>query len=243
MQAAPREKQASDRRQKLQYQRRGDEMTQGWVKLHRSITENWLWTRKPFSEGQAWVDLLLMANHAEKKVRIGSELITLAPGTVMTSTRQLMERWGWGNTKVQNFIKALENDNMVSKRTSQKQTALIIENYTIYQEVQDTDKTLTRHSQDTDKTHNKNVKNVKNDNNNNIYISFKPPTVEEVRAYCTERNNTVNAETFVSFYESKGWYVGKNKMKDWKAAVRTWEKNNRQPTEKKAREEWKWLND
>lgn len=54
---------------------------------------------------------------------------------------------------------------------------------------------------------------------------FTPPTVEEVRAYCRERGNSVNPETFVDFYTGKGWMVGKNKMKDWKAAVRTWEKN------------------
>lgn len=55
---------------------------------------------------------------------------------------------------------------------------------------------------------------------------FKPPTVEEVAAYCTERKNTVDPEAFVNFYESKGWLVGKNKMKSWNAAVRTWEKNS-----------------
>ena len=52
---------------------------------------------------------------------------------------------------------------------------------------------------------------------------FVPPTIEEVRAYCQERNNTVDPETFINFYESKGWFVGKTKMKDWKASVRTWE--------------------
>lgn len=57
---------------------------------------------------------------------------------------------------------------------------------------------------------------------------FIPPTLSEVQAYCKERNNTVNAENFVDFYQSKDWYVGKNKMKDWKAAVRTWERNSRQ---------------
>ena len=56
---------------------------------------------------------------------------------------------------------------------------------------------------------------------------FIPPTIEEVRAYCQERNNTVDPETFVNFYESKGWLVGKTKMKDWKACVRTWEKNRK----------------
>lgn len=54
---------------------------------------------------------------------------------------------------------------------------------------------------------------------------FKKPSLEEIEAYCEERNNGVNPEKFYNFYESKGWYVGKNKMKDWKASVRTWEKN------------------
>ena len=56
---------------------------------------------------------------------------------------------------------------------------------------------------------------------------FTPPTLEEVKAYCDERKNSVDPDTFINFYESKGWFVGKNKMKDWKAAVRTWENKNR----------------
>lgn len=54
---------------------------------------------------------------------------------------------------------------------------------------------------------------------------FIKPTVEEVRAYCQERNNSVDAERFVDYYEANGWKVGKNPMKDWKATVRNWEKN------------------
>ena len=53
---------------------------------------------------------------------------------------------------------------------------------------------------------------------------FKKPTVEEIKEYCIERNNNIDAEQFFNFYESKGWLVGKNSMKDWKASVRTWEK-------------------
>lgn len=74
-------------------------------------------------------------------------------------------------------------------------------------------------------------------NSNNIYMcgeklptqtprkNFVKPTVEEVRNYCIERKNNVNPEKFIDFYEAKDWYIGKNKMKDWKAAVRTWERN------------------
>lgn len=56
---------------------------------------------------------------------------------------------------------------------------------------------------------------------------FTPPTVEEVRAYCQERNCNVDPNSFVDFYTSKGWKVGSASMKDWKAAVRTWEKRDR----------------
>ena len=52
---------------------------------------------------------------------------------------------------------------------------------------------------------------------------FNKPSVEDVKIYCTERENNIDAENFINFYESKGWMVGSNKMKDWKACVRTWE--------------------
>lgn len=55
---------------------------------------------------------------------------------------------------------------------------------------------------------------------------FRKPTIEEVKAYCIERNNGVDATRFWNYYESKGWKVGKAPMKDWKASVRTWERGN-----------------
>ena len=58
--------------------------------------------------------------------------------------------------------------------------------------------------------------------------NFVPPSHSEVKAYCQERNNGINPEQFIDFYESKGWFVGKNKMKDWKAAVRNWEQRRKE---------------
>ena len=78
---------------------------------------------------------------------------------------------------------------------------------------------------------NNNKKEEDNKNNNSKCVSaqtaqrFAPPTVEEVRAYCQERRNKVDPEKFVDFYTAKGWLVGKNRVKDWKAAVRTWERD------------------
>ena len=68
--------------------------------------------------------------------------------------------------------------------------------------------------------------------------TFVPPTVDEVKAYCDERNNKVDPDRFVDFYSSKGWMIGKNKMKDWKAAVRTWEKDNKKTDWEKELEDW-----
>lgn len=64
---------------------------------------------------------------------------------------------------------------------------------------------------------------------------FTPPTVSDVRAYCAERGNNVDAQRFVDFYTSNGWLVGKNHMKDWKAAVRTWEQRNGKKDDEKPR--------
>lgn len=62
---------------------------------------------------------------------------------------------------------------------------------------------------------------------NNTYNNrFIKPTIEEVRQYCLERNNNVDSERFIDYYNSNGWKVGKNPMKDWKATIRTWERNN-----------------
>lgn len=59
---------------------------------------------------------------------------------------------------------------------------------------------------------------------------FSKPTVEEVAAYCKERNNNVDPQRFWDFYEAKGWKIGKSPMKDWKACVRTWEKDGQGKT-------------
>lgn len=75
--------------------------------------------------------------------------------------------------------------------------------------------------------------NINNNNKENAKRKFSKPTLEEINQYCIERNNGINAEAFYDFYESKDWYVGKNKMKDWKACVRTWER--RESTKAKPR--------
>lgn len=93
-------------------------------------------------------------------------------------------------------------------------------------------------------TNNIDLNNIKNNINNNIKGTFQKPTLEEVKQYCLERKNNVDPENFIDYYESNGWLVGKNKMKDWKASVRTWERRNnnntgtRKPIRKEIEPSW-----
>ena len=76
----------------------------------------------------------------------------------------------------------------------------------------------------------KSIKSTTINKNKEIIIKnkyFKKPTVDDVKLYCTERDNKIDAEAFHDFYESKDWFVGKSKMKDWKAAVRNWERGDK----------------
>lgn len=70
--------------------------------------------------------------------------------------------------------------------------------------------------------------------------AFHPPTVEEVKAYCLERKNKVDAVRFVDYYTANGWKVGKNPMKDWRAAVRTWERDDGKMNARQKEDHDKW---
>jgi hypothetical protein len=108
----------------------------GYVKLYRQIQENPLWLADRFSRGQAWVDLLLMANYEDSKVIRGT-VIPVLRGQVFTSQIALANRWRWDRKTVHSFLKLLEEDNMLniqtSKQTDTGYTLLTIKNYELYQ--------------------------------------------------------------------------------------------------------------
>jgi hypothetical protein len=200
-------------------------LAEGWIKLHRQLQQSDLWNEKPFSRGQAWVDMLLMANHEARNVLFDGRFIPVDRGSFITSEVKLMDKWGWSKSKVRLFLSQLEIQQMIVKKTDTKKTSISICNYCVYQDSETTEKPLKDRRKTTEeplKDTNKNEKNDKNEKNN----IFTPPTLEEVKAYCKERNNKIDAERWYDFYSSKGWMIGKNKMKDWKAAVRTWEKSD-----------------
>lgn len=218
-------------------------MAQGWISVHRKLQEHWLWEERPFSKGQAWIDLLMSANHCDRKILLGNELIEVKAGSFITSELKLMDKWGWSKSKVRNFLDGLQSDGMIVKKSDKKKTTIIVENYSVYQDSQTTERPLEDHGKTTERPQKDTNNNDNNDNKTTIIGRFTPPTVEEVMAYCQERKNSISPESFVNYYTSKGWMIGKNKMKDWKAAVRNWETREKKKSAPAARQSTTDLDD
>ena len=192
----------------------------GYIKLHRQLQDCPMWYEDRFSKGQAWVDLLLLANHSDKKILFNGDFIVVKRGQYLTSMVKLAEKWKWDRKTVNKFLKLLEKDKMITLSVDKHKTLITIDNYCIYQSSED-------NGMDNGMDINKNDKEcIKNDKNEKERKkkTFCPPTVDEVREYLQSVGSSIDPEAFVAFYESKGWMVGKNKMKSWKMAIVTWEK-------------------
>ena len=141
-------------------------MSTGWVLIHRQIMDNPLWNEKPFSKGQAWIDLLLLANHKDNDVLIGNNIVTIKRGQFHTSESILSKRWGWGRKKTNLFLSLLENAKMCTALRTSKGTTITIENYATYQEVGTAVGTAVGTSEEqrthSARTQTNNVKNEKN---------------------------------------------------------------------------------
>lgn len=109
----------------------------GYIKLHRKIQVHPLWLLERFSKGQAWIDLLLSANHRDGKVLRGGHWIEIKRGQVFTSQNELARKWKWDRKTVKSFLLTLKTDSMLDiqtdKGTDTGYTLLTINNYSHFQ--------------------------------------------------------------------------------------------------------------
>lgn len=108
-------------------------MAKGYISINRSIEDNWLWKEKPFSKGQAWIDLILLANYKEVKEPKGDKIAVYKRGCVHRSIYFLADRWGWDRKTVRRFLDVLQNDRMVSVESAKSGTTITLINYGVYQ--------------------------------------------------------------------------------------------------------------
>lgn len=149
-------------------------MAYGWISIHRKIQDNIIWNDKPFNRGAAWIDLIMLANHENKKIIFNGSMVEIKRGEKITSLRKLSERWGWSRGKTKKFLNLLKDENMIEFKTDHQKTTYKIVNYNVYQN-EDLDKRATENplndqQKATEKPlndTNNNINNYNNVNNNN----------------------------------------------------------------------------
>ena len=153
---------------------------EGWIKLHRQLQENPLWTCEPFTRGQAWVDLILLANHKYGFFYKRGVKIEVKRGQVGVSEIGLADRWKWSRSKVRKFIKDLEKEQQVIQQKTNVTQILTLVKYEEYQQKEqqviqqkDTKRTPKEHQKDTNKNEKK-----KENKKKNIYSDFYDKQIE-----------------------------------------------------------------
>ncbi|EOB7641077.1 TPA: DnaD domain-containing protein [Staphylococcus aureus] len=149
----------------------------GWISIDRSIQNHWLFKEKrTFSKFEAWIYLLMEANHSKAKVPIGNQIVTVERGQRLTSILTLSDLFNWSRFKVKTFLDLLESDGMLEVKTTSKYTLITIVNYDFYQSEQgrnqhqnDINPTSKQHQSNinpTSKQHQTNTNNNDNKDNN-----------------------------------------------------------------------------
>lgn len=207
-------------------------MMEGWISLHRQITENELWLSERFSRAQAWVDLLLSASYKPRTFFIRGIQINLNPGELAHSQLTLAKRWKWNFKTVVNFLKMLEKREMVETKTNNVTTVISIKNWNQYQNNGD-------QSGDQVETKTETYNKVNNVNKYNSLDSIKNDAslIDEFK----ERFNLTDVELSNEFYAMETWLESSGKpKKNYKMFCLNWLKKysaNRNNGQQKKSEE------
>ena len=154
-------------------------MNNGWICLHRKIRDcDLIWDDKPFSRGQAWIDLLMQVNHEDKEILFNGAYKKIERGQTLTSLTKLSEQWGWSRKKTTKFLNELKMAQMLDLKSDNKSTTITIVNYAVYQDI-GTTKEPQKNRKRTAEEHQRNTNNnditTNNEINNNTPL---PPTGE-----------------------------------------------------------------
>ena len=207
----------------------------GWIKLYRSMTSCKTASRGlNFFGAMAW--LVVKANYEESWYN-GDKI---GRGQLFVGLSYLSKEWKVGKQIVRTILAHLESDGFLTLKPTRKGTVVTICNYDSYQSYQDDDQHNDQHTPNTQPTHDQHTPNTFQEFKEDQEVqevhqkenikrkNFQKPSIEEVKVYCEGRKNGIDPEAFWNFYESKGWKVGQTPMKNWRSAVVTWEKKQRE---------------
>ena len=191
--------------------------TYSFVKLYRKFT-GWEWYGDS-NMVHMFIHLLINANYEARNWRG----IEVKRGELVTGRKSLASELNMSEQQVRTCLNKLKSTNEITTKSTNKYTIITVCNYDSYQSNQQhhqpTEQPTTQPTSNQQSTTPKESKNKRK-----VFIA---PTVDQVREYCVTRNNNVDPQRFVDYYEARGWMIGKNKMRSWQAAVRTWEGNTK----------------
>jgi len=211
-------------------------MNKGFMQLTRNI-DSWGWYRDS-NTFRVFFHLLLKANWKESTY-MGNKI---ERGSLVTGRKQLAVELDISEQNVRTALSHLQSTNEITIKSTNKFSIVTICEYDSWVGVENqTNQQDNQQSANNQPTNNQQLTTIEELIKENKLLKeelakaskkkvspvFVPPTIEEVDAYIKEQGYHFDASAFIDFYESKGWYVGKNKMKEWKAACRTWEKNRK----------------
>lgn len=125
----------------------------GWIRIYRELLDSAIWnTNEPFTKGQAWIDLLMLANFEDAEQIVGYETIKVRRGSYMTTIRDLSDRWKWSKSKTANYLHFLEKLKMISVNADTKRTLITVVKYDDFQGGMDTKRTRSGRKADTTRT-------------------------------------------------------------------------------------------
>lgn len=157
------------------------------------------WTyedKRVFSRFEAWVDLILNANHKDTRFPLGNEIVEAKRGDVITSELKLMERWGWSKTKLRNFLELLEKDGMIVKKTDRKKTTINIVNYGQFQPTETTERPRGDRGETAERPREDTINNVNNVNKEIINTSYTSiPGENPFSLFITHKFGTLDSMT------------------------------------------------
>ena len=224
----------------------------GFIMIDRSILEDDMYFSEKFTRMQAYMDLCLLAAFKSRTFYIRGNKVELQPMQVAKSVRDLADRWQWSVNKVRGYLYELEKGDYIDTQKTSVNQIITIKKYIVVNTQNDTQintQTDTQNDTQTDTPIIKN-NNVNNENKDIVIESvvvsneqqtlptptkekkrrssvFVKPTLEECIAYANEKGFNWDASRFYSDYEANGWRVGRNPMKNWKAAMSSW--NTKEP--------------
>ena len=151
----------------------------GYIKVYRDIRDHWIWKDKPFSKGQAWIDLIMLANHKDNTILFDGHPMQVKKGQYMTSLQMLADRWGWSRGKVRRFLDDLKTEQMADKKRHGNGTLLTLIKYGDYQDSRHTKQHTSERPADNRRTPDGHKQDIKEDTIEDIKKKEVPPPPDD----------------------------------------------------------------